>query len=254
MISPPDRFNPDLEQLGYENFRLRAGDPALSPHEKVGFPDTYRAGFEDAIYADIKAKLPALSSRGKRVLDIGPGCAGLPSRLIDDCKTQQHELVLLDSQEMLAQLPDGPGIVKVQGFYPECRAELQRWQGAFDAILCYSVLHYIFVEASWWRFIDLSLELLAPGGTMLIGDVPNVSKRKRFFASQTGVRFHQSFMGTTESPVVSFNSVEHAKIDDAAIVGLLMRVRAQGCDAYWLPQPANLPMANRREDILICKP
>jgi len=25
-------------------------------------------------------------------------------------------------------------------------------------------------------------------------------------------------------------------------------------EAYWLPQPPGLPMANRREDILICKP
>jgi hypothetical protein len=38
------------------------------------------------------------------------------------------------------------------------------------------------------------------------------------------------------------------------MVSVLLRARAQGCDAYWLPQPADLPMANRREDILIIKP
>ena len=38
------------------------------------------------------------------------------------------------------------------------------------------------------------------------------------------------------------------------VLGVVMRARAQGCDAYWLPQPACLPMANRREDIVIYKP
>jgi len=112
----------------------------------------------------------------------------------------------------------------------------------------------VFVEAHFWRFIDRSLQLLAPGGQMLIGDIPNASKRKRFFASDAGVRFHQAFMNTTERPAVDFNSVEVDKIDDAALLGMIARVRAQGCDAYWLPQPPRLPMANRREDILICKP
>jgi hypothetical protein len=110
------------------------------------------------------------------------------------------------------------------------------------------------VEASFWRFIDSSLELLAPGGQMLIGDIPNVSKRKRFFASDAGVKFHREFMQTPDRPSVDFRAVETDKIDDAVILGVIMRARAQGCDAYWLPQPGTLPMANRREDILIVKP
>ena len=35
---------------------------------------------------------------------------------------------------------------------------------------------------------------------MLIGDIPNMSKRKRFFASEEGVRFHQEFMKNKRSP------------------------------------------------------
>jgi SAM-dependent methyltransferase len=244
----------DLSEIGYEDFRARALDADLTQHEKIGFPDAYREGFEEAIYADIKAKLPALSDKGRKILDIGPGCAGLPRLLIQDCRQRGHELVLLDSPEMLAQLPDGPGLTKVPGFYPECHQALEPWLGGFDAIVCYSVLQYLFVEANWARVIDLSLDLLAPGGAMLLGDVPNVSKRKRFFASPAGIRFHREFMKTNEAPGVDFNAVEHGKIDDAALLGLIMRVRAQGCDAYWLPQPATLPMANRREDILLIKP
>jgi hypothetical protein len=42
----------------------------------------------------------------------------------------------------------------------------------------------------------------------LIGDVPNVSMRNRFFTSPSGVRFHQKFMNTTDTPEVRFNVPE----------------------------------------------
>jgi hypothetical protein len=84
--------------------------------------------------------------------------------------------------------------------------------------------------------------------------VPNVSKRRRFFASPNGVKFHREFTGTDSTPEVAFNRVERMQIDDAVVLSLLMRARAQGCDAYVVPQRADLPMANRREDILIRKP
>ena len=47
---------------------------------------------------------------------------------------------------------------------------------------------------------------------------------------------------------------EHNKIDDAILLSLLARARGAGCDAYLVPQSSDLPMANRREDILIRKP
>ena len=102
--------------------------------------------------------------------------------------------------------------------------------------------------------VDAALEMLSPGGALLIGDVPNVSKRKRFFASESGAAFHRAFMGTTSDPDVEFNVIERGTIDDSVILGLLARSRAQGFDAYLLPQPADLLLANRREDILVRRP
>ena len=113
---------------------------------------------------------------------------------------------------------------------------------------------YIFKESNTWDFLDRSLSLLAPGGRFLIGDIPNVSKRKRFFASETGIRFHKEFMQTSHSPEVSFNHIEEGAVDDAVIMALLMRARLSGFDSYIVPQPSHLPMANRREDILIIRP
>lgn len=244
----------DFDNIGYNDFRRMATDPDLSANERIGFPDSYREGYESAILEDICLKVPNFGSRSKQILDIGPGCGILAELMIEYCRCQSHRLTLVDSSEMLAHLPDDDGVDKVAGFYPDCYEALAHQEGKFDAIICYSVFHYIFVEASFWRFIDYSVKLLAPGGQLLIGDIPNVSKRKRFFASKTGIRFHQEFMNTTEVPAVEHDAVEVDKIDDGVILGVIMRARAEGCDAYWLPQPASLPMANRREDVLITKP
>lgn len=246
-------FNP-FANIGFEDFRRLATDKTLSKYERIGFPDSYRKGFEALIFSDILQKLPYLGAENKCVLDIGPGCTDLPTLLIDLCRERDHKLVLIDSKEMLDFLPDDPFIEKVTALYPNCPELIAQYRGAVDVILCYSVLHYVLVDTAFFRFLDVSLSLLAPGGQMLIGDIPNISKRKRFFASESGVRFHQEFMKTNDLPNVAFNQIEHDQIDDAVVFALLQRARAQGFDAYVVPQNPDLPMANRREDILITRP
>jgi hypothetical protein len=152
-------------------------------------------------------------------------------------------------------LPDGPGLVKVPGRYPaEAGPLFAEFAGRVDVIVCYSVLHYVFAEQPLFVFLDCSLGLLAEGGQLLLGDIPNVSKRKRFFRSAAGVRHHQEFTGSGEVPAVAFNTLEPGKIDDAVVLAILDRCRAAGFDAYVVPQPPALPMANRREDIVILRP
>jgi hypothetical protein len=244
-------------ELDYEGFRQLATNPHLSAHEKIGFPVSYREGHEPAILRDILVKLPMLGqSEGKLVVDIGPGCAGLPRMLIDLCRERGHTLVLVDSEEMLAQLPDVAGVTrKCPGRFPANQAELTRQSaGRADAILCYSVLHYIYVDSNLFDFVDAIVACLAPNGRALIGDIPNLSKRRRFFASEAGQRFHREFTRSSEPMVVPFNAPAPGKIDDAVLLGLMQRAQAAGCDAYLLPQPAELPMANRRDDIIIGKP
>ena len=240
--------------LGFDDFRRMALDSSLNPHEKVGFPTSYREGKEQAIFQDILLKLTALNGRNKTVLDIGPGCGPLALLVIEVCQRNGHALILVDSEEMLSQLPDAAGVRKIPCYYPSCPGLADEFQGKVDIILTYSVLHYVFAESNVWEFLDQSLALLSNGGQMLIGDVPNVSMRRRFFSSPTGVRFHQEFTKTDELPEVVFNQIERGKIDDAVVFSLLMRARQQGFDAYVLPQSNDLPMANRREDILIRRP
>lgn len=250
-VPPPDRR---FEDLTYEDFRKLAVDPALSSYEKVGFPDAYRQGKDAAILHDILGKVTALRGKQKTVLDIGPGCSPLAQLLIDLCEQQGHTLLLIDSPEMLDHLPDRPFLHKVPGYFPRCPDLCQRYAGRVDAILSYSVTQYAFVDGNIFDFVDRAMLLLAPGGELFLGDIPNVSKRKRFFSSPAGVKYHQACVGRVEQPAVSFNQPETGKIDDAVILALLGRARLAGYDSYLLPQRTDLPMSNRREDVLIRKP
>ena len=246
-----DRF----KDLTFEKFKQLAQDDSLSQYEKIGFPDSYREGKEKRIFLDIRRKLRNLNKKNQVVMDIGPGCSGLAFMMIDLCRDNGHRLILIDSEAMLNHLPDEPFATKVPCYYPyECGWLFDEYANKVDAILAYSVLHYVFAESNLFDFVDKSLALLADGGEMLIGDIPNVSKRKRFFSSPSGIRYHQEFTGTDEIPEVEFNAIEAGKIDDAVILSLLLRCRSSGFDAYWLPQAEHLPMANRREDILIRRP
>lgn len=237
--------------LTFDRFKELARDESLSQHEKIGFPDSYREGLAGAILRDVRGKLRHLERDGARVMDIGPGCGELAMRLIEHCRERRQPLVLVDSDAMLSQLPDDSFITKIPGRFPDdCRGLLAEHDQGLDAILVYSVLHYVFAEADPAAFLDAALGLLDHGGELLIGDIPNASKRARFFASPAGVQCHEAFTGGSGEPLPTPPSVEDGAIDDAALLALMMRARNSGFEAYVIPQGPDLPMESRREDLL----
>lgn len=244
-----------FEEITYESFRRRATDPSLSLHEKVGFPDAYREGKEGLILDDISSKLTRLSLREQVVVDIGAGCSALARLVMERCAERGHRLFQVDSPEMLELLPKVPYAKPVPGRFPDdCDELLDELRGRVHCVLAYGVLPCVFVESNVFEFVDRALELLADGGQLLLADLPNLSKRKRFFASEAGVRFHQEFMETSERPDVAFNVLEPGAFDDAVVLGIVSRCRSAGFDAYVVPQRDGLPFANRREDILVARP
>lgn len=239
--------------LTFEDFRARATDSTLSRHAKVGFPDSYREGMEEEIFRDVLSKLPGLGRQGRKVVEIGPGCSNLPLMLSRLCKERGHELVFIDSAEMLSQLPDESHVRKLEGRFPDNAGSLQGWRGRTDVIIAYSVIQYVFAEGKLWDFVDQCLALLAEGGEMLYGDLPNAAMRKRFFSSAAGIRGHREYAGAKED-LDEVKQVRPGQIDDNVVLALLSRVRDQGFHAWVVPQPETLPMGNRREDILIRRP
>lgn len=242
------------KNLGYEKFRELASRPDISRHEKVGFPDEYREGKEASIFADILAKLPSLNEPESTVLEIGPGCSHLPLMLMEWCKSRNSRLLWADSPEMLGLLPSAPDIIKLPGRYPGIPGLFDHYAGKVRTIVAYSVLQYVFCEGNLWNFLDRSLSLLMEGGEILLGDIPNVSMRKRFFASNAGLALHRQYTGGDAPPEVFFNTLEPGLIDDSVVFAILARARAQGFHAFVVPQAQGLPMANRREDIIIKRP
>ena len=249
------RKNIDFSKLNFDDFRERAKNPSLSRHEKVGFPDDYRDGKEEAIFIDICNKLSNLNISGKTILEIGPGCSNLPVMLSNLCSKNDSDLIYVDSSEMLVYLPNGPRISKIEGAFPDAFTnEIEKFTGKIDVIIAYSVIQYVFTGANLWDFIDRCLMLLSEGGEILFGDIPNISMRKRFFSREAGAIFHRNYTGSDERPEVLFNNLEIGQMDDSVVFAILARARAQGFHAWVVPQAHSLPMANRREDILIRKP
>jgi len=244
----------DFENLSYEEFKKLAQNEKLSKYEKIGFPDSYREGKEIFIFEDWIKKLTNLNKENQNILDIGCRCSDLPLMLIGKAKEKKSKLFLMDSKEMLDQLPNEKDIFKISAFFPECKDFIKDHQNKFDVIIVYSVLHYVFNETNLFNFIDNTLKLLNNNGQLLIGDIPNISMRKRFFSSPTGINFHKNFMKTNKEPEIKYNTIEEGKIDDSVIISIILRARNQGFHGYILPQDEKLPMANRREDILIIKP
>jgi hypothetical protein len=247
--APHERF----ADLSYEAFRRMAADPQLSPHERSGFPDEYREGAERAIVDDIEAKLPALAGPPAVIVDIGCGANPLSDQLRTRCAARGHTLILVDSPEVLAHhRPEG--VELWPGRFPDLPELLQARAGACDAVLAYSVIQYTFVEGSVFGFVDAALTLLRPGGRLLVGDVPNASMRRRFLASEAGRAHHRAYAGGDEDPEVRWPALPVGEPDDAVVLALLARARDAGFHGWVLPQAAGLPMANRREDLLLARP
>lgn len=243
-----------FKKVGFEKFRELAKNDSLSKYEKIGFPDELRLGREIDIFRDMLAKAPTLRKESARILDIGAGCSDLPAHLLANAKALGQNLVFIDSQEMLDQIEGSHQLNKMPGYFPHDFKSLLEAGPAFDAIIVYSVLQYVLQEGNLFHFLDSAASLLACGGYLLIGDIPNVSKRKRYLISDEGRRFHKEYMQTESEPEVVMNAIEFNEFDDGIVFGILNRYRSFGMETYLLPQPRELPMSNRREDILIWRP
>jgi SAM-dependent methyltransferase len=257
IIIMDERLQKDFERfknLSFDDFKQLAKDESLSIYQKIGFPDEYRKGKEEFILNDIIKKLDIQNAQSKVLLDIGIGCSDLAKYIIHLCRTEKMTLLAVDSKEMLDNIEDAEHVEKYYGYFPDQMEELiNKYSNNVDFIICYSIFHYVFYNTCSYRFLDIAVSLLKPGGKLLLADLPNISKRKRFFSSDTGILFHQKFTKTDTLPELKYLGIEPSQIDDGVVFGILQRYRNFGYETYLLQQNQYLPMANRREDILIVR-
>lgn len=227
-------------ELTFDNFRQLANNKALKRNEKIDFPESYRSGYSDVILRDIEHKLHLTDRTGSVICDIGCGCGDLVIATTSWARKHRHTLILIDSKEMLAQIPVSKAI-KFPGEFPQVPLLFRKYTHACDKVICYSVLQYIFNQKDIFNFISRALDLLTTGGMLLLGDIPNEDKRNRFLKTPEGA----SFTGVPRD--IS------QKIDDSVIMAILLRFRRLGYETYLTPQSDRLPMANRREDIVMIK-
>uniref|UniRef100_UPI00404725C3 class I SAM-dependent methyltransferase n=1 Tax=Algoriphagus sp. TaxID=1872435 RepID=UPI00404725C3 len=239
-------------ELTFDDFKNRAKDKSLSKWEKIGFPDSYRKDIEKEIFYDVSKKVDLLREN-INILDIGCGCSQLVNFFINNSKKYNQQLYLVDSEEMLDNIDDckvSKNVHLVPGYFPKIFLVEEKLI-SFDVIIAYSVIQYVFLEQSIFNFIHSCLLLLKPGGSLIIGDIPNFSSRERFLKTNDGEKF-MSNINNQESNL-KFQHENSERLDDSVVISILSRYRNFGFETYLLPQSNSLPFSNRREDILIIK-
>lgn len=213
-----------------------------------------QAEAERLIVGDILAKLNLGSS--SRLLEIGCGSGNLLIPLSFRCSAATG----LDHPSVIARARarfDDPAVTWLAGAFPETPVE-----GVFDAILIYSVLHYLPDMRAVEAFVMAAAARLAPGGRLLLGDVPNADAKRRFMESSAGRAFDAAWRAAASAesepaqPALQLggDAAMIGMFTDQDVLGLVARIRQAGLHAHVLPQPPDLPFGRTREDILVTRP
>ena len=135
-------------------------------------------------------------------------------------------------------------------------------EGRFTKVLIYSVIQLLADEDEVYAFLDQALSLLALGGRVLIGDLPNKDRKARFLDTPEGKVFEPAWRdrmsvsnGQGQYLIADFlpDPENLVVVNDDFVFRFLNRYRGQGLDAEVLAQPENLSFGHTREDVLILK-
>jgi len=239
-----------MEKIEFKNYGLRASVKGLSPTE-IGGRYSSQASAEKRIIMDITKKLDIQPE--DRFLDIGcgPGLTLIPvSYMCSSSSGIDHPEVIKYLRKRIGQCE----INLIGGNFLEI--SLNEF---FDKILIYGVLQTLSDQDEVLDFISRALDLLMPGGRLLLGDISNISKKKRFQLSGFGKRFEKNWDSNNgfeknEKKAQFPGDQKIVTFDDNLVLDMIMFIRKKGLDAYILPQPSNLPFGFTREDILVIKP
>lgn len=215
----------------------------------------FQANEMKAAAFDVIAKLSPRPN--ETLLDIGCNIGLILDHLaprFGACVGQDHPELL----EKYKRRGHPTNVTLFPGYWPNAQPE-----GMFDCILAYSVVQLMPDRDAASAFIDACLRKLAPGGRLLVGDIPNRDAQRRFLSSGRGRSIAEAYDAVrqrdrSENPteyrvrdeINARTAMPAGYIDDSWILGLMGDARAHGLEVYLLPQKPELPFAGSREDLL----
>lgn len=132
--------------------------------------------------------------------------------------------------------------------------------GTYSRIFIYSVIQYLRDEEEVLAFIRKAALHLRPGGTMLIGDIPNRDMKSRFVHSERGKKFSVQWRKQVAREERRTNHVNQldptiplVAIDDALVEKIIAMLKKLRMRAKRIRQPETLAFGYTREDIIIEK-
>ena len=229
----------------FENYARRARLGVTSTEMSGRYPSQQVA--ERGILLDVVEKLQIQPD--DTVLDIGCGVgllAGPLSFLVASVTGIDHPEVV---EVLRARCP---GVEPLPGDF----RDVDLGDRTFTKIITYGVVQNLPDEEAVTGFLRRALDHLDAGGRLLVGDMPNVDKKRRFQATRFGEEFEQMWAsrGGSASMIGEGELLpesQRVEFTDEAVASIFRRVRSWGYDAYVLPQPEHLPWGFTREDFLI---
>ena len=128
----------------------------------------------------------------------------------------------------------------------------------FNKVLAYSLIHYMKDKNQLKKFIKKLLDLTSSNGIILIGEIPNISMKKRFLKSKIRKEINKKFLHNLNKLKQKYTSQfnyneKFIQIYDKEIRFMINYCNQIGVDAYVLPIKKGLPFSYTRVNLLIKK-
>lgn len=237
-------------KLSFREFNRIAGMNFRSSARASGFPDIFRNQVATLVHEEIINKLNLSNLKNKKLVEIGPGVSSLPQMMASFCRSNGIMLKLIDGHNVLEHLPHATFIEHIPDQFPKNINHYYSQCANAGAIISYSVSQYMRSFSEFTKFIECATSLLAPGGRLLLGDIPNSDMRMRFLRSKAG-KDSKSFIFNNKVRHSRFLQSQSTYLNDSNLINILKIQRDKGYHAWIIPQNRNLPQSNRREDLLI---
>lgn len=231
----------------FENYERIAAAEGVDDTEVAGRYQ-FQADAERRIVDDVASKLQL--GPDDALLEIGCG----PGNLLLPLGARVHECFGIDNAAALERLrrraQPGTRVTTIAGDFLSVVLPPRR----FSKVLVYSVMQCL-DDAAAAVFLERALSLVEPGGRLLVGDLANQDKKRRYAASAAGqagsAAWRQQVEHAGPHPLdLQPRDEQLLHIDDALVLGWLALGRARGFESYLLAQSPDLPFGNTREDLL----